>query len=101
MIPDDNRGRWRVEVLFDVIESQDLALGSYIQRAVVHGDSIGLIEAAGDYHHAISFVVAVAIDDRVDLARPRSDEHRASRTERHLARVPDTVSEYSDVKSGG
>src|SRR6266403_1411207 len=101
IITDDDRGWWRIEAFFDVVEPQDLALGHHIQRAVVHSDSIGLIETAGDYNHAISFVVAVAIDDRVDLAYPRSDEHRAPRTERHLSRVPDTVSEHRDVKSGG
>jgi len=101
LITDDNGSRWRVEALFDVIEPKELALGNHIQRAVVHRDTIGLIEAAGDYHNAISFVVAVAIDDRVDLARPRSDEHRPSRAERHLSRVPDAVSEYSDVKTRG
>ena len=101
IIAHDDRGPRGVEVLLDVIEPQNLALGSYIQRAVVHSDPIGLIEAAGDCHHAISLVVAVAIDNGVDLSRPRPDEHRAARTERHLSRVPDAVSKHRDVKSRG
>ena len=99
-VTDDDRSWWRVEVSFDVIEPQDPAIGRHIQRAVVNGDTIRLIETAGDHHDTISLVVAVAIDDRVYLAgEHRSDEHRAPRSERQLARIRHAVGEDGDVEA--
>ena len=86
----------------DIIEPQELARSRHIERAVVYRDAIGLIEAAGDQHHPVGLVIAVAIDDCVHLAGPhRSDEHGALRTQRHLARVLDAVREHGDVESRG
>ena len=67
---DDRRGR-RVEVPLDVVEPQQPARGRHVERAVSHRDAVGLIEPAGDHHHAVGLVVAVAIDDRMHLAGVR------------------------------
>ena len=86
----------------DVVVSQDPARGRDIQRAVAKGDAVGHLETAGDQHDAIRLVIAVAIDDRVHLARlHRSHEHGALRTERHHARVLDVLSEHADLESSG
>src|SRR5206468_12926753 len=59
-ITDYDRGRRGVEVPLDIIEPQELARSGHIERAVVYRDAIGLIEAAGDQHHPVGLVIAVA-----------------------------------------
>ena len=96
----DGRGR-RVEVLFDVVEPQELARGRHVERAVPHRDAIGLIEAGGDGHDTIGLVIAVTVDNGIDLAgKLRPDEYRAVRAERHHPCVPDVLGEHVSMKSG-
>src|SRR5690349_5403223 len=86
----------------DVVVPQDLARRRHVQRAVADGDAVRLIEAARDEHDTISLVIAIAVNDRVDLAGShRAHEHGTSRTERHLARVLDAVSKDRDLEARG
>ena len=90
----------RVEVLLDVVEAENLTGRRHIQRAVAHGDAIGLTETAGDRQDLVGLVVAVAIDHGVDLAGIlRPDEHGALRPERHHARVADVLGEHLELES--
>ena len=83
-----------VEVLLDVVEAEDLARGGHVQCAVPHRNAIGLAQAAGDGQDLIGLVIAVAVDDRVDVAHVLGpDEHRALRAERHHAGVADVLGE--------
>ena len=97
----DRRGR-RIEVFLDVVEPQEPARGRDVQRAVAHRDAVGLIEAARDHHDPVGLVVAVAVDDGVDLAGgPRPDEHGALRAESHRAGVVHLVGVHVARKPAG
>ena len=71
-----------------------------VQRAVAHRHAVGLVEAAGDDHDALGLVVAVTIDDGVDLARVlRSDEDRPFGPEHHRPGVLHLLGEHGGLES--
>jgi len=100
LVVDGDRRRRRVEVLLDIVEAEDLTGGRHIQRAVAYRDAVRLTEPRGNRDHALGFVVAVAIDDGIDVARVlRTDEHGALRAQRHHARVGDVLSENLELET--
>jgi hypothetical protein len=97
---DRDRLRRRVEVLFDIVEPENLARGRHIQCAVAHRDAVRLTETGGNRDDAVGLVVAVAIDHPVDVAGVlRPDEHSALRPQRHHARVGDVLSEDVELET--
>src|SRR5438132_1913264 len=74
------------EITRDVAEAQDAVHRADVEGAVAKRDAARRVESTGHDEHLVHSIVAVAIHERVHLARgARAHEHDAGRTDRHLA----------------
>ena len=67
-VVDDLRLRRVVELCFDVAIAQDAADFGYVQVAVLEGDAIGVIQAAGEDDNPLCLVVAIFVAQCVHAA---------------------------------
>ena len=72
------------ERLFDVIEAEDAADLSNVERAVPEGDAIGRIQSGGNRINVVGFAVPVAVDNGIHLVPAAvADKNGSLRTEGH------------------
>ena len=87
VVHDHRLGR-RLEVRFDVVVAQDAVDLGDVEVAVAERHAVRHVEAARQRQHAVGPLVAVVVEDRVDVAQPAgADEQRPVRSGRHLPRV--------------
>jgi hypothetical protein len=90
------------QIAGDVGEFQDAIHHGDVERPVPEGHAARLAQPAGQDVHGIGLAVAVAIDDRIDLALgARADEDDAGWAERHLPGVGDVRRVDGDAESRG
>ena len=90
-----------VELGVDVVVAQDAVDLGDVERAVLEGDAVGDVEAAGDGVDRVDLAVAVAIDHGVDRALLLgSDEDHAVGARRERAR-PGTWSVQTSIENPG
>ena len=102
-VVDDHRLARRLQARLDVVEADDAADLADVQRAVVEGDAVRLVEALGDGQHLVGLVVAVLVDQGIDRVAgrlvSRADEDGPLRAERHLPGVGDAAGVDLDLEA--